>query len=81
MWADVLLCGADNHHYVKAGPVTLTSLSKAPFPWFGGKRDAAPTVWRWAADGTLAAAVVLPSGQRRFRRSDVEALIYPKAAS
>jgi excisionase family DNA binding protein len=39
------------------------------------------TVWRWAADGTLAAAVVLPSGQRRFRRSDVEALIYPKAAS
>jgi hypothetical protein len=23
----------------------LKDLSKAPFPWFGGKRDAAPTVW------------------------------------
>jgi excisionase family DNA binding protein len=39
------------------------------------------TVWRWAADGTLPAAVVLPSGHRRFRRSDVEDLLHPKAAS
>jgi excisionase family DNA binding protein len=39
------------------------------------------TVWRWAADGTLAAAVTLPSGHHRFRRSDVEALLAPKAAS
>lgn len=39
------------------------------------------TVWRWAAEGTLAAAITLPSGHRRFRRSDVETLLAPKAAS
>ena len=39
------------------------------------------TVWRWAEDGVLPAAVELPSGQRRFRRSDVEDLLRPKAAS
>jgi hypothetical protein len=30
--------------------VTLTSLSKAPFPIFGGKRKAAPLVWRLLGD-------------------------------
>jgi excisionase family DNA binding protein len=39
------------------------------------------TVWRWAEDGVLPTAVELPSGHRRFRRSDVEKLITPKAAS
>jgi excisionase family DNA binding protein len=38
------------------------------------------TVWRWAEDGVLKTAVELPSGQRRFRRSDVEALLTPKAS-
>ena len=28
----------------------LTSYSKAPFPWFGGKRDAAPLVWALLGD-------------------------------
>jgi site-specific DNA-adenine methylase len=30
--------------------VTLTNLSKAPFPWFGGKRKAAPLVWQLLGD-------------------------------
>jgi len=30
--------------------VTLTALQKAPFPWFGGKRDAAPAVWTALGD-------------------------------
>jgi excisionase family DNA binding protein len=38
------------------------------------------TVWRWAEEGLLPAAVTLPSGHRRFRRSDVEALLTPKAS-
>jgi len=28
----------------------LTNLDKAPFPWFGGKRKAAPTVWQALGD-------------------------------
>ena len=28
----------------------LTQLQKAPFPWYGGKRHAAPTVWRELGD-------------------------------
>lgn len=28
-----------------AGGVTLTALHKTPWPWFGGKADAAPAVW------------------------------------
>ncbi|HSS09088.1 MAG TPA: helix-turn-helix domain-containing protein [Acidimicrobiales bacterium] len=35
------------------------------------------TVWRWAEDGILPTAVELPSGHRRFRRSDVDALLAP----
>jgi len=34
------------------------------------------TVRRWA-DEKLIAHIVLPSGQRRFRRSDVEAILAP----
>jgi hypothetical protein len=30
--------------------VTLTALQKAPFPWFGGKRQAAPLVWQLLGD-------------------------------
>ena len=30
--------------------MTLASLSKAPFPWFGGKRKAAPLVWSLLGD-------------------------------
>ena len=30
--------------------MTLTSLRKAPFPWFGGKRAAAPAVWEALGD-------------------------------
>jgi len=34
------------------------------------------TVRRWAEDGKLR-HIVLPSGQRRFRRSDIEAILRP----
>lgn len=30
--------------------MTLTNLTKAPFPWFGGKRRAAPLVWQLLGD-------------------------------
>jgi site-specific DNA-adenine methylase len=30
--------------------MTLTNLNKAPFPWFGGKRQAAPHVWNLLGD-------------------------------
>lgn len=35
------------------------------------------TVARWAESGDLATALRLPGGQRRYRRSDVEALLTP----
>lgn len=38
------------------------------------------TVARWAKDGILRTAMLLPGGQRRFRRSDVEALLDPATA-
>ena len=34
----------------KVDSVTLTNLSKAPFPYFGGKRKAAPDVWGLLGD-------------------------------
>lgn len=39
------------------------------------------TVGRWVAEGTLRPAVELPSGRRRFRRSDVDKLLAPGKAS
>lgn len=30
--------------------MTLTNLQKAPFPWFGGKRKAAPIIWQLLGD-------------------------------
>lgn len=39
------------------------------------------TVRRWARDGVLPTAVVTPGGHRRFRRSDVIALLSPCKAS
>lgn len=34
------------------------------------------TVRRWAIEGKIA-SITLPSGQRRFRRDDVEAILNP----
>lgn len=41
------------------------------------------TVTRWDTSGKLLPALVLPSGHRRYRRSDIEALlgVTEKAAS
>lgn len=36
------------------------------------------TVSRWANQGLLK-AVILPSGHRRFRRSDVDRVLHPEA--
>jgi excisionase family DNA binding protein len=44
-------------------------------------RVSSQTVWRWAKDGSLPTAMITPGGRRRFRRSDVEELLTPKAAS
>jgi excisionase family DNA binding protein len=41
---------------------------------------AAGTVRRWAREGLLPVAAVTPGGQRRYRRSDVDALLRPNAA-
>lgn len=30
--------------------MTLVNIDKAPFPWFGGKSKAAPTVWQLLGD-------------------------------
>jgi excisionase family DNA binding protein len=35
------------------------------------------TVRRWAREGQLPTAILTPGGHRRFRRSDVEALLTP----
>jgi excisionase family DNA binding protein len=39
------------------------------------------TLDRWIAAGLLPVIQPFPRGERRFRRSDVEALLTPKAAS
>lgn len=38
------------------------------------------TVRRWADDGRLP-YITLPSGHRRYRRSDIEAILVPNPAS
>jgi excisionase family DNA binding protein len=38
------------------------------------------TLDRWVRDGVLPVIQPVPRGQRRFRRSDVEALLTPKAS-
>lgn len=35
------------------------------------------TVRRWAADGRLP-SIVLPSGKRRYRRADIDAILSPE---
>lgn len=33
------------------------------------------TVWRWVREDRLRPAVTLPSGRKRFRREDIEAIL------
>ena len=68
--------------------MTLAALSKAPFPWFGGKRRAAPAVWAALGDvdhyvepfaGSLAVLLERPHEPNRTYHSetvnDLDAMI------
>lgn len=59
--------------------MTITSLRKAPFPWFGGKRAAAPAVWAALGDvdhyvepfaGSLAVLLERPHTPNRAYHSE-----------
>ena len=54
--------------------MTLSDLRKTPFPWFGGKADAAPAVWEALGDvdhycepfaGSLAVLLRRPRSEER----------------
>lgn len=62
-------------------PVTMTQRTTSPEPEYLTPAEAAArlrisprTLWRYQSDGRIT-PVTLPSGHRRFRRADIEALL------